>query len=516
LANVLTARANDDLPFPAVNFQIPGPCRVHCIPLKNKEMKTTLKVIAIGFLSGLAGSYTGYHYFTEPASIRQAAVSDFHSVSLKSPETRSVLPQSQVPSTDAVSTDFSEAAARATPSVVYINSISQGVSNANWDWFFGESPGRQTQVSSGSGVIFTADGYIVTNNHVVATAERIEVNYNKRVYPAELVGTDPSTDLAVIKINGIDLPAIPLGNSKDLRVGEWVIAVGNPFSLASTVTAGIVSAKGRKIGILEDKFPIESFIQTDAAINPGNSGGALVNKKGELVGINTAILSRTGSYTGYAFAVPVDIARKVFSDLVKYGIVQKAVFGGRVAEYDYANAKKYDLDTRVESYQGVLLESIDREGPALQAGLKPGDIITRVNDVEVNSQSAFEEELSYRYPGDKISISYFRNNKPATTTITLVNTDGNKEIIRRHILDAGILGAHLESTQYGVKVFRIQDNSVLKQIGIPENFTIVAINRVRVKQPEEVVEFFQKFKGRGAIYGVNTSRQQIEIPFSLR
>jgi len=248
-------------------------------------MKTTLKVIAIGFLSGLAGSYTGYHYFMETMPVGESGLPEIQSVSLKSRDTNMIAPAETPPNSSGAVTageDFRNAAAKSTPSVVYINSISQGVSYSNWDWFFGEGPSRQTQVSSGSGVIFTEDGYIVTNNHVVATAERIEVNFNKRIYPAELVGTDPSTDLAVIKINGTDLPAIQLGSSKDLQVGEWVIAVGNPFSLASTVTAGIVSAKGRKIGILEDKFPIESFIQTDAAINPGNSGGALVNQKGEL------------------------------------------------------------------------------------------------------------------------------------------------------------------------------------------------------------------------------------------
>lgn len=482
-------------------------------------MKTTIKVIVIGFLSGLAGSYTGYRYFIEPLSAREIAPpQEIRAVSMRSADTTLDAPVGAAPraALPANTDDFSVAAARATPSVVYINSISQGVSYSNWDWFFGEGPGRQTQVSSGSGVIFTADGYIVTNNHVVATAERIEVNYNKRVYPAQLVGTDPSTDLAVIKIDETDLPAIELGNSRDLKVGEWVIAVGNPFSLESTVTAGIVSAKGRKIGILEDKFPIESFIQTDAAINPGNSGGALVNNRGQLVGINTAILSRTGSYTGYAFAVPVDIARKVFSDLVKFGIVQKAIFGGRVVEYDYAHAKKYGLDTRVEKYRGVLLEEMERDSPADRAGLKPGDVITQVGGVPVDSQSAFEEELSYRYPGDKVTIAYLREGKLATTSVTLVNTDGSTEIIRRNIVEANALGAHLESTQYGVKVFRIQDNSVFDQIGVPENFTIIAINRMRVKKPEEVVEFFRKFKGRGAIYGINTSRQQIELPFYLR
>jgi S1-C subfamily serine protease len=484
-------------------------------------MKTTIKVIVIGFLSGLAGSFAGLHYFRDTAvPATPQPVVDFqtaHYTPPKSEPSSSDTPAATVTrDLSSLPVDFSEGAARATPSVVYINSISQGVSYSMWDMLFGESPGRQTQVSSGSGVIFTEDGYIVTNNHVVASAERIEVNYNKRVYPAVLIGTDPSTDLAVIKIEGKGLPAISLGSTRDLKVGEWVIAVGNPFSLASTVTAGIVSAKGRKIGILEDKFPIESFIQTDAAINPGNSGGALVNSKGELVGINTAILSRTGSYTGYAFAVPVDIAKKVFSDLVKYGIVQRAVFGGRVVEYDYANAKKYSLDTRVERYQGVLLEAMDRDGPAMKAGLKPGDVITHLNGVTVNSQSEFEEELSYRYPGDKVEVTYLREGKRSVSSVTLVNRDGTTELVRRDIVNAEFLGASLEATQYGVKVFRIQDKSVLKQIGIPENFTIIAINRVRVKEPQEVIDFFQKYRGTGRIYGVNAARQQIEIPFALR
>ncbi len=412
--------------------------------------------------------------------------------------------------------DFSAAATRAIPSVVYINSIFKGTSYSPFDWFFGGGVTSQTQVSSGSGVIFTKDGYIVTNNHVIQSAERIEVMYNKKVYPAELVGTDPSTDLAVLKINETNLPAITLGSSQSLQVGEWVVAVGNPFSLSSTVTAGIVSAKGRRIGILEDKFPIESFIQTDAAINPGNSGGALVNKNGELVGINTAILSRTGSYTGYAFAVPVDIARKVVEDLVKYGIVQKALFGGNVVEYNFQNAKKYDLDTKVDSFKGVLIESLDREGPAFKAGLKPGDVIVKINNTDINSQSAFEEELAYRYPGDKVTITYLRDKKPVTASITLVNKTGTTEIVKRKIISSANLGADLEATDYGVKVFRLKENSMLRQIGVTENFTIIAINRVKVKEPQEVIEFFEKFKGRGYIYGINSSKQQLEIPFIIR
>jgi S1-C subfamily serine protease len=355
----------------------------------------------------------------------------------------------------------------------------------------------------------------VTNNHVIESAERIEVVYNKRNYPAELVGTDPSTDLAVLKIDEKNLPAIALGSAKNVQVGEWVIAVGNPFTLSSTVTAGIVSAKGRRINIVEDKFPIESFIQTDAAINPGNSGGALVNKNGELVGINTAILSRTGSYTGYAFAVPVDIAKKVVDDLVKYGIVQKAFFGGKVTEYNYDNARKFDLETNVKNFNGVLLEKLEREGAAAQAGLKPGDVITEINNNAVNSTSEFEEALAYRYPGDKISIGYQRNGKANTTHLTLINRNGGTDIIKRKIFSSASLGAQLEATEYGVKVFRIKEG-VLREVGVPENFTIVAINQVRVRDPQEVIEFFEKFKGRGYLYGFNSSKQQLEIRFSLR
>jgi len=482
-------------------------------------MKKFLSTVIIAFVAGMAGSYTFYHYFVKPQTPAMGDAT-FTEIANGAPTLQSTVMPSASPARSLgtlPSVDFSDAAGKATPSVVFINSISQGATYSYWDWFFGQGgTNNRTQVSSGSGVIFTADGYIITNNHVVESAERIEVNYNKRTYPAELIGTDPSTDLAVIKIKETNLPAIPLGSSKNLQVGEWVIAIGNPYTLASTVTVGIVSAKGRRIGILEDKFPMESFIQTDAAINPGNSGGALVNKTGELVGINSAILSRTGSYTGYAFAIPVDIARKVFDDLVKYGTPQKAFIGGTVTEYNFDNAKKYDLPTTVKSFNGVLLEQLDKDGPAVQAGLKLGDIITKINNIDVNSQSAFEEELSYRYPGDKVTITYQRDNKISTVTISLVNENGTTELIKRNIVTDAKLGAQLEATRYGVKVFRIKENSVLKQIGISENFTIIALNRQRVTEPQEVTEFFEKYKGRGYIYGVNSSKQQLEIPFIIR
>ena len=476
-------------------------------------MTNTLKIIVVGFLAGMAGAYMSYRFFIKETTGEPDTL--FTQVHYNSPDSPVSSPQPPATSSVMDLPDFSTAANKAIPSVVYINSIFKGTSYSPFDWFFGGTT-TQTQVSSGSGVIFSPDGYIITNNHVIEAAERIEVMYNKKVYPAELIGTDPSTDLAVLKIEESNLPAITPGSSKNVQVGEWVVAVGNPFSLSSTVTAGIVSAKGRRIGILEGKFPIESFIQTDAAINPGNSGGALVNKAGDLVGINTAILSRTGSYTGYAFAVPVDIVRKVFDDLVKYGVVQKALFGGNVIEYNFQNARKYDLKTDVETFKGVLVESLDKEGPALKAGLKPGDVIVKLNSTEVNSQSAFEEELAYRYPGDRIVVTYIRENKTLTATITLVNKSGTTEIVKRKIFSSASLGAELEATDYGIKVFKIKDRSVLKQIGVPENFTIIAINRVKVREPEEVIDFFEKYKGRGYIYGVNSSKQQVEIPFIIR
>lgn len=474
----------------------------------------TLKIIMVGFLAGVAGAYSFFTYQINEGQLSKLTEAQYD-VASYSPED-AYQPTIINPSENGslVNVDFSTAAEKAIPSVIYINSISQsGSSYSYWDMLFN---GRsQTQVSSGSGVIFTSDGYIVTNNHVVEAAEKIQVIYNKKVYDAELIGTDPSTDLAVLKIKEDNLPSITLGSSTDLSVGEWVLAVGNPFSLSSTVTAGIVSAKGRRINIVEDKFPIESFIQTDAAINPGNSGGALVNKNGELVGINTAILSRTGSYTGYAFAVPIDIAKKVVEDLVKYGVVQKPFFGGNVVEYDYQNAEKYKLNTKVKNFNGVLLAELDRQGAAMAAGLKLGDIIIRLADVEINSKSEFEEELSHHSPGDKISVIYLRDGKQGSTTLTLVNRDGETSLIRRKFYNDATLGATLEAVEYGVKVFKIS-GGLFKKIGIPENYTIVSINRQRVKDPQEVIDFFNKYKGRVILYGVTSAKQELPLSFYLQ
>lgn len=474
-----------------------------------------LKTIIIGFIAGVVGAYvllkvqqpTVISNPTEKISLATDTNPAYSYPPISSPST-SPAPADNV--------DFSLAAAKATPSVVYINSISQsGVSYTYFDLLFGGAGQQQQQISSGSGVIFSSDGYIVTNNHVVEAAEKIQVLYNKKSYDAELVGTDPSTDLAVLKIKETGLQAITLGNSRNLAVGEWVVAVGNPFSLSSTVTAGIVSAKGRRINIVEDKFPIESFIQTDAAINPGNSGGALVNKNGELVGINTAILSRTGSYTGYAFAVPVDIAKKVVSDLIKFGSPQKAIFGGNVIEYDFQNAKKYDLDVNVKEFKGVLLGSVDKNGAAAKAGMEDGDIITKLNNNEINSESAFEEELGYRYPGDKITVTYLREGQQKTAEVTLLNKSGGITTVKRNIISDGTTGANLEGVDYGVKILKLKDG-LFKQAGLPENYTITHINRQRVKDPQDVIDFFKGYKGRVILYGFTSGRQELPLSFFIR
>ncbi len=474
----------------------------------------TLQTIVIGFLAGLTGAYALFSYQEEKKS-RQRDSEPYQVTSYEPQEVyKPNLTSTSIPG-PVDNVDFSKAAEKTIPSVVYINSISQsGASYSYWDLLF-NGGGQQTQVSSGSGVIFSQDGYIVTNNHVVESAEKIQVIYNKRAYEAELIGTDASTDLAVLKIKESNLPSITLGSSKSLAVGEWVVAVGNPFSLSSTVTVGIVSAKGRRINIVEDKFPIESFIQTDAAINPGNSGGALVNKNGELIGINTAILSRTGSYTGYAFAVPVDIAKKVVDDLIKYGVSQKPIFGGNAIEYDYQNAAKYDLDITGKDLKGVLLGDVDRDGAAYASGLREGDIITKLNNVDINSESAFEEELSFHSPGDKITITYLRENKSGTTTVTLVNKAGDTNIIKRKIYNDALIGANLEAVDYGVKVTKIKDG-LFKKLGLPENYTIIQINRQRVKDPEAVIEFFTKYKGKVLLYGINSSKQQLPLSFYLQ
>ena len=485
---------------------------------KTLQMSRVIRNILVSFLAGIAGAFCFYTFLApEPAQPIQQPVFEMASDSYR--------PARSFPVD--ISEDFVDASRSSTQSVVYIKNISERMAaRSYYDWFFDRSPSKETRISSGSGVIFTSDGYIVTNNHVVADADQIEVVYNKNTYPAQLIGVDPSTDLAVLKIDGRELPAIKIGNSRDLQVGEWVIAVGNPFNLTSTVTAGIVSAKGREINILQSSFPIESFIQTDAAINPGNSGGALVNKLGELVGINTAILSRTGSYAGYGFAVPIDIVDKVVRDIIQYGEVQKAFFGGDVADYDSDIAARLDIQQGPDaSYEGVILSYIQSEGAAEQAGMAEGDIILQIDEHLINSRAEFEEELSYHSPGDMIHVIYTRNNQRMETDLTLTNREGTTSFLKREIYSSRELGASLESVpkverdlldiEYGVKVYNIQ-RGLLRSVGITEDVIITDVNNYPVTEPEELVEILTKVRGRVELRGVSKQGKKGKYTFYLR
>ena len=318
--------------------------------------------------------------------------------------------------------DFTKAAEMSVGAVVHVktkyNVYGKQYVDPFYQFFFGrpqQQPQGQAQ-ATGSGVILSQDGYIVTNNHVIQQANEIEVVLNdKRSFTAQLIGTDPNTDIALLKIDATGLPTLEMGNSDDLKVGEWVLAVGNPFNLTSTVTAGIVSAKARNINILDADMKIESFIQTDAAVNPGNSGGALVNTRGELVGINTAIASQTGSYAGYAFAVPTSIVQKVVADLRQYGSVQRALLGIRMLDITSEVQQYYHLNT----LEGVFIADVVSGSAAEKGGVEAGDIITAVDGVKVNSSSELQEKIARKNPGDEITLTVLRDGKRQDLRVTL-------------------------------------------------------------------------------------------------
>ncbi|MFY0687264.1 MAG: trypsin-like peptidase domain-containing protein [Cyclobacteriaceae bacterium] len=409
-----------------------------------------------------------------------------------------------------------------TSSVVYITTLSEYEfrSGTPFDWFF--EPRTSQRVGSGSGVIVSADGYIVTNNHVINGADEIRVTQGKYTYKANLVGTDPSTDLAILKIDATGLSPLPFGKSDELRVGEWVLAVGNPFNLTSTVTAGIVSAKGRNINILKDKFPIESFIQTDAAINPGNSGGALVNQEGELVGINTAILSRTGSYAGYGFAVPANLVKKVYHDLVKYGEVQKAFLGADLVEIDSELAEKMSLD----NLDGVMLMNVQNDGAVYKGGVRNGDIVLSINDRKIQNKSQAEEWLANKYPGDQLTLTIKREEGIVNKSVILLNKEGETGVIVRDIYHSEFLNAKFEviskvekdllRIKNGIKIVDFENRGFFADFDLPKGFIITRINRYEIETPEEFEEILKRVSGRIELYGVNESGRKVYYTFYMR
>ncbi len=405
------------------------------------------------------------------------------------------------------SLDFTYAAEQSVKAVVHVKTKVEYSTASIFDFFFGYSEPQyySRTLPVGSGVIISSDGYIVTNNHVVSNSDYIEVTLNdKRNFKATLVASDPSTDIALLKIDADNLPYLSFGNSDDLKVGEWVLAVGNPFNLTSTVTAGIVSAKARNIGV-GSSFSIESFIQTDAAVNPGNSGGALVNTRGELVGINTAIASQTGSYIGYAFAVPSNIVKKVVSDFIKYGEVQRAYLGVNILQVDHQLAKEKNLSTT----QGVYILNVYENGSAKEAGILPGDVIKSINGVEINDIPKLQEQLSQFEPGQKITMDVLRGSKLITLDVILKNTKNTTDIVRNSVTKA--LGAKFQTARpedlkrlrisYGVKVIELTPGK-LRAIGIKPGFIITSINRQPVKTAEEVEVLLSQIRGNVVIEGV--------------
>jgi len=409
--------------------------------------------------------------------------------------------------------DFVQAAELTVHAVVNIRTEFERRTTLYNDFFgFFSNPYENKQMlsASGSGVIISSDGYIVTNNHVVQEADKIEVTLNdKHIYNAKIIGSDPSTDLALLKIEANELPTIIYGNSDDVKVGEWVLAVGNPFNLTSTVTAGIVSAKARNINILgknSNDSPIESFIQTDAAVNPGNSGGALVNTNGELIGINAAIASNTGSYNGYSFAIPVNIVRKITEDLKKYGIVQRAYLGVSIAEIDGKLAENKKLNNIKGVYIGAAIE----KGAAALAGIKDGDIIISINGKTVNSNSELLEAVSQYRPSDKIMLTIERNGQTMDFNVILQNQFGKTDLIEKEDRQVfTILGASFEAlnnetlVKYnlnnGIMINKI-NNSILKNAGIREGFIILEIDKKPVRNLNDLKAYTNK-KGQTLISG---------------
>ncbi len=392
-------------------------------------------------------------------------------------------------------TDFIAAAELVTSSVVNIRAME----STSYGWWGGSSHGS----SSGSGVIISRDGYIVTNNHVIEDGNKYQVTMNDhREYEAKLVATDPYTDIALLKIEEKNLPAVVLGNSDSLRVGEWVLAVGNPFNLESTVTAGIVSAKGRSIDILEGEYTIESFIQTDAAVNPGNSGGALVNTNGELVGINTAIITRSGKYEGYSFAIPSNLVRKVIHDLREYGEVKRGLLGVKIGPVDDGIARKLNLP----SVEGVYISSVTTDGGAEEAGLRSEDVIVGINGLKIRSIPELQEQVGRLHPGSVIKLEYIRDGKRYSANVTLKDKDMGSTIVvktddEQILTNLGLSLRELNQEERrklrvaGVYVENIKVGSTIEKTEMDPGYIITKVGDIKVSSISEVVNELKKNRG---------------------
>ena len=489
-------------------------------------MKQTMKRIygtlaLVAFVSGVTGAVTFSFLHNRFANADNDPVVNGKLADSKDDGFMTLASKDDTPKTHAY-IDLTEAAEKGCAAVVYIKVTQNGTTRIQeyydpfddmFSQFFGRGNGgtqrRQIQTpkrqGAGSGVIISSDGYIVTNNHVVEGADDIEITLNdNREFKATVVGMDANTDLALLKIDGKELPTLVIGDSDELKVGEWVLAVGNPFNLKSTVTAGIVSAKARKIAeVSRTGNEIESYIQTDAAINAGNSGGALVNSRGELVGINAALYSQTGSFTGYGFAIPTTIMKKVVSDLKEYGAVQRALIGisgsDLSAYVDDQKAKDEKWNKDFGTNEGVYVADVMENGAAKEAGIKEGDVIVSVNDKKISKMSELQEVITRFSPGDKVSVGILRDKKAKTVDVVLKNGQGNTQVVKAQNLSS--LGAEFKeltddqkkslNLSNGVQVTKLESNSPLRKMGVGDDFIIMLANNVKINTVADLERIYK-------------------------
>ena len=449
------------------------------------DMKNFLKLLIVSALGG-ALTLGAYVIFFENLQGEGELNSTAMPVFTPASYSGSVIPSEK--------TDFTEIAENSINAVVHVKNVSVSSSSINplLEFFYGPSGQKEQQViGSGSGVIISSDGYIITNNHVIQGARALEITLNnKEAYQAEVIGIDESTDIALLKIDKDNMPYLPFGDSDNLRVGEWVLAVGNPFNLTSTVTAGIVSAKARDINIMNNNKRIESFIQTDAAVNPGNSGGALVNIRGNLIGINTAISSQTGSYIGYSFAVPSNIAKKVVEDILEFGNVQRAYLGINYQELDSEKAGEFG----VSSTEGVLITRVLDQGAAKEAGLRTNDVIVQMDQVKISKFSDLQGFLGSKRPGDLIQVTVLREEQSEVIPVKLRNQFGkfefeNADFSNYFIGELEPLSkseANKLDINYGVKIVNLKNRSIEETYGVGNGDIILSIEDQKVSSAAEV------------------------------
>jgi Do/DeqQ family serine protease len=452
--------------------------------MKGKGLITTLLVALFGALAGLFI----YTRFLDRDKLVTGSENEKQMIEENARYT-SMVPQSGV-------NDFTFAAEQTVHGVVHVKTrttVSSSYSNPLYEFFYGPGASQPREVRGfGSGVIVTADGYIVTNNHVIDEADEVDVTLNdKRTFAAEVIGRDPSTDIAVLKVKATGLPYIRFGNSDAIRLGEWVLAVGNPFNLTSTVTAGIVSARGRSLGLLDNQYRIESFIQTDAALNQGNSGGALVNVRGELIGITTAIISPSGAYAGNSFAVPSSIVKKVYEDLKEFGEVQRGLMGVNITDVTSEIADQENL----KEIRGVYLTGVVEDGAAKAAGLEEKDVIIAINGEPVATTADLQERVSRYRPGDRLEVTYLRKGKESKKNVVLRNIEGGTGVVAPGAQSSSVFGATFtpltagERSQFkisdGVKITSISDGR-FRDLGLSKGTVIVDVNGQKVNSGSDI------------------------------